>query len=163
MSIEKKESKKIKTKDIKPNNTNVKVIKQSNKLTKTEFNNKRFDRDNVLYNIPESKPSISNKSKKEHNDRKKIKSDIIAMNIHKDICRYEEDDIEEERSIPQPIQDKKDNSPNKKINMNEFRKLKIDNYNSNVSNPNHGNNLNKLYMPDFEASRLVDDILQNKL
>jgi hypothetical protein len=91
----------------------------------------------------------------------KLDKELFNMSINN------EDEDEVVRDVPRPIDNHVLNSANKKLKVNDFRKAGVkpnlsmaiqnNNYNS-YKNPN-----NQLYMPDFVASKLVEDILQKRL
>jgi hypothetical protein len=85
--------------------------------------------------------------------------------INKNIFENVDDEEDEEiRFIPRPIEN---NSNMDKFKLNDYKKIK-NNSTSNLHNTSYSNNnsvtVNKhIYMPDFMASKLVEEILQSKL
>ena len=92
--------------------------------------------------------------------------DIEKLDNRMNNCSINDEDEEEVvKNIPRPIDVHTLNSANKKLKVNDFRKTAgkptggaIPNLLNNNKNAN-----NHMYMPDFIASKLVEDILQRRL
>jgi hypothetical protein len=137
-------------------NSNDKLqINKSNKIkgfTNTEFNNKRFEKASSQIIIEEGLNSISQNKKKGKNEKLLQQNDSNISKIKKE--KFMEEEIE--RTIPQPFRNKY--NIEEKLKLNDFKLKKTPNVIKET--PTNSNNL---YMPDFMATKLVDEILLNKL
>jgi hypothetical protein len=152
--------------------------KKNETETNTDFNNKRFDKDKekVLFPYSENMPIVKeepfNNKKKLTNLNKSKNNKIIPVNTRYNLdkefekyekeIKYEEEDIEDEeeevRKAPKPI----GSSSNSFIGINNKENVKLNDFKKVKKNINNTSNNNQpyLYMPDFLASKLVDDIMK---
>ena len=137
--------------------------KKNGTESNTDFNNKRFDKDKYKINniIKEETTGNSNftnsagknKSKKS-NTRYKI--DEHLKDLEKEIFNADEEEDEEVKCVPKPI-DAFGSNLNKNVKVNDFRLMK------GVGNSCKQQQGNHLYMPDFMAKKIVEDIIQKKM
>lgn len=143
------------------NKIKLKAAKKASE-TNTEFNNKRFEKDksvNYNYIIKEESFQHNNSSGKKRiktNNVKKLKINEHLIDVDKAVFNGVDDDDEEEeiKCVPKPI-DVHGNNLNKNVKINDFRKIRIEN--------NFKQEQSHLYMPDFKAKKIVEEILQKKL
>lgn len=159
-------------------------IKKNPMQSNTEFNNRRFEKDRnkasrnkektnkINYNNDNSinvikEESYGNKKNASQNNIKSIQNNptfkldehLRDFNPDKEIFNYEEDEEEEIRSIPKPIEGNVSISAaaKEKMKLHDLKKIKSNNSGL------HNNSSSYMYMPDFKASKLVNEILMKKL
>jgi hypothetical protein len=127
-------------------------ISKTKTLTNTEFNNKRFEKASSQIILEEGLITYPQNKKLGKKEKLIEKEETNTVKIKKE--KLVEEEVE--RIIPQPFQNKCNIEEN--IKLNDFRIKKSAN-----SIKDTPNNINNLYMPDFLATKLVDEILLNKL
>jgi hypothetical protein len=137
-----------------------------------------FNNMNNTNKSPSNLTPNSDIKKSIYSNNKNIKYNV-EDHINKEILFCQDEEDEEIRSIPRPIENSLNSKHNSnyrinsdKFKLNDYKKIK--NNNSNLQNVYFNNSnfgtttatpaANKnLYMPDFLASKLVEGILQKKL
>jgi hypothetical protein len=133
-------------------NINKQPIQVSESLyDSTKYKKKPDKNQNQRNSLPINKHKMIDTEKK---NLQNINRPVVSYeeNFYEDFSIYENED-EEIRHIPKPISS---NTEKNNVKLHDFK------YNSKTSQSNFTTNQN-LHMPDHLASRLVEEILQNKL